>query len=164
MRLRSIRCSGRRWSKLISTITSVPPAIGTAAGCSALAASASSQLAGRRKSMTGSLLLRLVGRTDRAIRVRRTGLALRVNCTEYEPRPPHPDGSICTALFFFVSWVVQIEPSGCGGRGSYSVQFTRSALSTPPAAPHGSVTDCPKELAGQRGHLVDSYERRSPVA
>src|SRR5690349_15331845 len=65
MRVRSIRYSGRRWSKLISTITSVPPAIGTAVGCSAFAASASSQLAGRRKSMTGSLL-RLVGRTDQA--------------------------------------------------------------------------------------------------
>ena len=58
MRFRSRRYSGRRWSKLISTITSVPPAMGTAVGCSALAASASSQLAGRRKSMSGSLLLK----------------------------------------------------------------------------------------------------------
>ncbi|CAM5292566.1 hypothetical protein STANM309S_06067 [Streptomyces tanashiensis] len=51
IRFRSRRYSGRRWSKLISTMTSVPPAMGTAVGCSALAASASSQLAGRRKSM-----------------------------------------------------------------------------------------------------------------
>ncbi len=51
IRFRSRRYSGRRWSKLISTMTSVPPAMGTAVGYSALAASASSQLAGRRKSM-----------------------------------------------------------------------------------------------------------------
>src|SRR4051794_20700234 len=117
-RLRSRRYSGRRWSKLISTITSVPPAIGTAVGCSAFAASASFQLAGRRKSMTGSLL-RLV--------------------------------------------VVQIEPTRVRRTRLVQVLLTRSGLSTPPRAPRGSVTETMKELAGQRGHLVDSYERRSSV-
>ena len=46
-----------RRSKLMSTITSVPPAIASAPGCSALMASASAQVAGRKNSMTDSRTL-----------------------------------------------------------------------------------------------------------
>src|SRR3569833_4016816 len=49
-RPRSSRAPGRRWSKLSSTITSVPPAIGTAPGLAAFAASAAASVAGRRNS------------------------------------------------------------------------------------------------------------------
>src|SRR5262249_47591598 len=46
--------AGRTRSKLISTITSVPPARGSAPGLAALTASASDQVAGRKNSMTHS--------------------------------------------------------------------------------------------------------------
>ena len=55
--VRSSSAAGRRWSKLSSTITSVPPAIGTASGCSAFAASASAQPAGRRNSTGASSIV-----------------------------------------------------------------------------------------------------------
>ena len=48
-RVRSITVSGRLWSRLISTITSVPPAIGTASGCAAFIARASAHVDGWRK-------------------------------------------------------------------------------------------------------------------
>src|SRR6516162_7657203 len=52
--VRSSSAAGRTRSKLISTITSVPPAMGSAPGLAALTASASGQVAGRKKSMTDS--------------------------------------------------------------------------------------------------------------
>src|SRR5215471_1742881 len=52
-RVRSSTASGWRWSKLSSTMTSVPPAIGSASGRSAFIARASCQLTGRRKSNSG---------------------------------------------------------------------------------------------------------------
>src|SRR6478735_1150264 len=130
MRFRSMRYSGRRWSKLISTITSVPPAIGTAVGCSAFAASASSQLAGRRKSMTGSLP-RLIGCAW--LGASRTGAYGLSHLRVREARLVH-------------------------------VLFTWNGLSTPSCTPPGSVAETMKELAGQGGHLVDSYERRCSIA
>ncbi len=45
-RVRSRIVGGRERSKFSSTITSVPPLIGSASGCAAFAASASSQVAG----------------------------------------------------------------------------------------------------------------------
>src|SRR5215469_8399851 len=52
--VRSSSAAGRTRSKLISTITSVPPARGSAPGLAALTASASDQVAGRKNSMTHS--------------------------------------------------------------------------------------------------------------
>ena len=52
-RVTSSSAPGRVRSKLTSTMTSVPPAIGTASGRSAMAARASAQVAGRRKSILG---------------------------------------------------------------------------------------------------------------
>src|SRR5215470_7328664 len=52
--VRSSSAAGRTRSKLISTITSVPPARGSAPGLAALTASASDQVAGRKNSMTDS--------------------------------------------------------------------------------------------------------------
>src|SRR5215831_9750298 len=52
--VRSSSAAGRTRSKLMSTITSVPPAMARAAGCSALMASASAQVAGRENSMSDS--------------------------------------------------------------------------------------------------------------
>src|SRR5207247_616362 len=49
---RRMSVAGRRWSRLISTMTSVPPAMGTASGCAAFIARASSHVAGWRNSIT----------------------------------------------------------------------------------------------------------------
>lgn len=64
---------------------------------------------------------------------------------------------------FFVSWVVLIKPDRVRRPGLVHELFTWSEVSTPRCPPPGSVTETMKELAGQGGHLVDSYERRSSV-
>src|SRR5215469_4028890 len=67
-RVRSSTASGWRWSKLSSTMTSVPPAIGSASGRSAFIARASCQLTGRKKSNSGLFRRRPPdGRLDQAI-------------------------------------------------------------------------------------------------
>src|SRR6266576_382341 len=63
-RLRSTIAAGRRRPKFISTMRSVPPLSGTASGCSALIASASSSECGSSTSMAVRLLYPRGDRTD----------------------------------------------------------------------------------------------------
>ena len=75
MPVRSSSAGGRRVApKFRPTIRSVPPAIGTASGCSAFAASASAHVVGLMKSMGGQY----TGASDGRIRPRRTKLRLPV--------------------------------------------------------------------------------------
>ncbi|GAA1422131.1 hypothetical protein GCM10009601_23090 [Streptomyces thermospinosisporus] len=64
------------------------------------------------------------------------------------------------ALSLRLGWGVQIEPLRVRWGPARSREVHSEWTQYTAECPHGSVTESMKELAGQTGYLVDSYERR----